>query len=151
MRTDFIVFGALTDGEQFAVSRLDALKDAMTAGSLPWRPFQEWQRAFEAFSRDLQWMSEDAMRGQLTEMGFTPDEVRQELERARSFLNGEFTWERTTTIGFRNAYQQEVIRKTDVAGVAEGQRLFVLRCMHCGHEHRSDGCDVHTRRCPSCQ
>lgn len=151
MRADFIVLGTLTDGERFAVSRLDALKDVMFAGSLPWRPFEEWQQAFEAFSRNLQWLSEEGIRIELAEMGFSTDEVHQQLERARSFLNQEFTWERTTRIGFRNPYRQDVIRKTDLAGVADGQRVYLLRCADCGHEHQSDGCDVHARRCPSCQ
>jgi hypothetical protein len=150
MKADLIVLGTLTDGERFAVSRLDALKDAMFAGSLPWRP-EEWQQAFEAFARNLNWLSEDDIRVQLAEMGLSTDEVHQQLQRARSVLDGEFTWERTTRIGFRNAYRQELIRKTDLAGVAEGQRVYLLRCLDCGHEHQSDGCDVHSRRCPSCQ
>ena len=151
MRADFIVLAALTDGERFAVSRLDSLKDVMLGGSLPWRPFEEWQQAFEAFSRNLQWLSEDSIRVQLAEMGFSSHEVDQQLERARSFLDEEFTWERTTRIGFLNRYRQEVIRKTDLAGLAEGQRVYLLRCADCGHEHHSDGCDVHRERCPSCQ
>jgi hypothetical protein len=151
MTTDFIVLGALTDGERFAVTRLDALNDVMLAGSLPWQPFEEWQQAFEAFARDLRWLSEDAIRVQLIEMGFSTEETDQQLHRARSFLDVDFTWERTTTIGFRNLHRQEVMRKTDRAGVAEVQRVYLLRCVECGHEHQSDGCDVHARRCPSCQ
>jgi hypothetical protein len=150
MDPEVIVLAVITEGERFAVSRLDALKDAMFAGSLPWRP-EEWQQAFVEFSRDLEWLPEDRVRVQLAGMGFNPDEVDHQLERARGFLDVEFTWERTTMIGFRNVFRQEVIRKTDLAGVAEGQRVFMLRCVDCGHEHLSDGCDVHARRCPSCQ
>jgi hypothetical protein len=85
--------------------------------------------------------------------GFSAEEVEQQLRRARNIRHGsaEFTWERITRIGFINASRQEVIRKTDVAGIAVGQRVYVLRCADCGHEHRTDGCDIHTRRCPRCQ
>jgi hypothetical protein len=154
MRADVIVVSPCpTDGERFAVLRRDAIEDVMFAGSLPWRPFAEWQQAFEAFGRNLEWLTEDDIRAQLAGMGFGADEVEQQLTRARSIrdVKMETTWERTTTIGFRNAHRQEVIRKTDLPGVAPGQRVYVLRCGDCGHEHRSDGCDVHARRCPRCQ
>ena len=155
MRSDIIVVSALpSDGERFAVFRRDAFVDEMFAESVPWRPFEEWQQAFETFCRHLRWVTEDGVRVQLAEMGFRGDEVHRQLQRARSvrdMRDVEFTWERTTRIGFRNEYGQEVMVKTELAGAAEGQRVYVLRCGDCGHEHQSDGCDVHARRCPRCQ
>jgi predicted Zn-ribbon and HTH transcriptional regulator len=29
--------------------------------------------------------------------------------------------------------------------------VYMLRCGDCGHEHRSDGSDIHARCCPRCQ
>jgi hypothetical protein len=153
MRADVMVVSSLpADAELFAVARRDAIEDVMFAGSLPWKPFEQWQQAFEAFFRQLPWVDEASVRAQLAEMGLTDDEVQQQLQRARSMRRGaDVSWERTTTIGFCNAHGQVVLRKTDLAGATEGQRVYVLRCGACGHEHPSDGCDVHTRRCPRCQ
>lgn len=151
-RADIIVVGASpAEGERFALLRRDAFADVMFAESLPWRPFEEWQQAFERFCRQLQWVTEDDVRVQMVEMGLSADQVHRQLQRARSMRDIEFTWERTTRIGFRNRYGQEVIAKTGLAGAAERQRVYMLRCGDCGHEHRSDGCDIHARCCPRCQ
>jgi hypothetical protein len=152
MRADVMVVSCMPgDGERFAVARREAIEGVIFEGSLPWKPFAAWQQALEAFFRQLPWVDEEGVRAQLAEMGFSDDEVKQQLQRARSMRPTEVSWERTTRIGFRNLHGQEVIRKTGLAGTAQGQRVYVLRCGRCGHEHPSDGCDVHTRRCPRCR
>ena len=37
------------------------------------------------------------------------------------------------------------------AGTLGSQKVYVLRCGHCGHEYEADGCEVHSHRCPRCQ
>jgi hypothetical protein len=54
----------------------------------------------------------------------------------------------TTTIGYVNKHQQEVIRKTDLPGNDNGQLVYVLRCISCGHEYGANGSDIWLRRCP---
>ena len=84
-RADIIVVGASpAEGERFALLRRDAFADVMFAESLPWRPFEEWQQAFERFCRQLQWVTEDDVRVQLVEMGLSADQVHRQLHRARS-------------------------------------------------------------------
>lgn len=56
----------------------------------------------------------------------------------------------TTTVGFRNANGQSVLRKTNVSGNVAGQDVYVLVCAHCGVEYGANGCDIHLRKCPSC-
>ena len=31
------------------------------------------------------------------------------------------------------------------------QRIYVLRCDHCGYEYGANGSDAHERKCPRCQ
>lgn len=55
---------------------------------------------------------------------------------------------RTTEIGYVNRNRQTVIHKTDFAGTDHGQKVYVLRCGVCGHEHGANGSDIFQRRCP---
>ncbi len=54
----------------------------------------------------------------------------------------------TTAIGYINKHQKEVVRKTDLPGNDHGQRVYVLRCITCGHDYRANGSDIWLRRCP---
>jgi hypothetical protein len=54
----------------------------------------------------------------------------------------------TTVIGYINRHHQEVVRKTDLAGNDQGQRVYVLRCGACAHEYGANGSDIWLRRCP---
>ena len=55
----------------------------------------------------------------------------------------------TTIPGYENSNGQIVVRDTGFASVTfDGQRVYELRCRHCGHRYGSNGCDVHARRCP---
>lgn len=58
----------------------------------------------------------------------------------------------TTTPGFRNEHGQEVVRDTGFASETfKGQRVYHLRCVHCGHEYGANGTDVFKRFCPGHQ
>src|SRR5204863_3797327 len=56
----------------------------------------------------------------------------------------------TTAIGYENSNRQIVVRQTNLSGNLPGQRLYVLKCGKCGHQYGANGCDIHLRRCPSC-
>jgi hypothetical protein len=56
----------------------------------------------------------------------------------------------TTTVGFRNANGQAVLRETNVPGTLAGEKVYVLACGHCGVEYGANGCDIGLRKCPSC-
>lgn len=57
----------------------------------------------------------------------------------------------TTTPGFVNRNRQFVVKRTTLEGNLAGQKMYALRCGHCGHEYGANGCDIHIRRCPRCQ
>jgi len=56
----------------------------------------------------------------------------------------------TTEPGYVSKNNQEVLRKTDLAGNHHNQVVYVLRCKTCGHEYGANGADIWLRRCPSC-
>ena len=59
---------------------------------------------------------------------------------------------RTTDPGYRNPNHQEVLQNTGFPSDSfPGQKIYRLRCNGCSHEYGSNGCDIHIRRCPSCQ
>jgi hypothetical protein len=57
----------------------------------------------------------------------------------------------TTNIGYENRNGQVVVRPTGLNGTDYGQKVYVLKCGHCGHEYGANGSDIWLRRCPSCQ
>jgi len=58
----------------------------------------------------------------------------------------------TTVPGFENGNGQVVVRDTGFASETfRGQRVYHLRCRHCGHEYGSNGTDVSKRLCPAHQ
>jgi len=46
---------------------------------------------------------------------------------------------------------QIVVRNTGLTGTDFGQRVYELRCKHCGHHYGANGSDIHLWRCPKCQ
>jgi hypothetical protein len=54
----------------------------------------------------------------------------------------------TTAIGYTNKHQQTVVRKTDEPRNDHLQRVYVLKCVVCGHEYGANGSDIWQRRCP---
>ncbi len=58
----------------------------------------------------------------------------------------------TTTPGYSNENGQIVVRDTGFASDSfPGQRVYHLRCTHCGHEYGANGTDVFKRLCPNHQ
>ena len=57
----------------------------------------------------------------------------------------------TTVPGYVNRNQQRVVRHTELQGTDHGQRVYVLRCGHCGTVYGANGSDIFQRLCPSCQ
>jgi len=57
----------------------------------------------------------------------------------------------TTRIGFVNRNGQVNVRATDLPGNDHLQKIYVLRCEHCGHEYGANGSDIFQRKCPNCQ
>jgi hypothetical protein len=58
---------------------------------------------------------------------------------------------RTTDTGYENPNGQVVVRNTGLPGTDFGQRIYELRCKHCGHVYGANGSDIHERKCPECQ
>ena len=57
----------------------------------------------------------------------------------------------TTRIGFVNRNGQVNERATDLSGNDHLQKIYVLRCEHCGHPYGANGSDIFQRKCPNCQ
>ena len=57
----------------------------------------------------------------------------------------------TTETGYRNRNRQVVIGPFDGFSNHHNQRLFEMRCEPCGEAYAANGCDIHIRRCPTCQ
>jgi hypothetical protein len=57
----------------------------------------------------------------------------------------------TTHPGYENLHGQVVVRDTGQPGTDHGQRVYELRCTHCGHVYGANGTDIHERKCPACQ
>ena len=58
----------------------------------------------------------------------------------------------TTTPGFENENGQVVLRSTGFQSASfPGQKIYHLRCRHCGFEYGANGTDVAKRLCPSHQ
>jgi hypothetical protein len=58
----------------------------------------------------------------------------------------------TTTPGYENENGQIVVRDTGFASESfQGQRVYHLRCSHCGHQYGANGTDVFKRLCPAHQ
>lgn len=56
----------------------------------------------------------------------------------------------TTNPGYENRNGQIVVCDTGLPGTDCGQRVYELRCKHCGHHYGANGSDIHLRKCPNC-
>lgn len=149
MRSDFfVVKDPDADSERFAI----LWRDTIPIGAHLWS-LVEARRVFLAYFRSLTFVPEPQIRADLAKLGLPADDIEDQIDRARRMVTSQdqVTWEQTTKVGYRNEHGQEVIRKTTAIGTIPGQRLFVLRCSACGYVHEANGCDIHLRRCPSCQ
>jgi hypothetical protein len=149
-RDVFVVSTPIGEDERFAILHLEQMRVAPVP--LP-QSLDDWRRAFHDFVQSVAALKEDELRAQLAGMGLPGNDIDDQIERARNLhrLSGEVVWECTTTLGYRNVFRQEVVRKTGAAGTNPYQRVFFLRCGDCGHEYGAEGCDIHDRRCPRCQ
>lgn len=59
------------------------------------------------------------------------------------------TSRRTTEPGYTNRNGQLVVRATDLEGTDFGQKVYIMRCLACGHEYGANGSDIFQRRCPA--
>lgn len=57
----------------------------------------------------------------------------------------------TTRPGFVNPNRQTVVRQTKFGSNHWNQTTYELACADCGERYGANGCDIHIRRCPSCQ
>ena len=149
VRPPFVVCVPLPEGERFAI----VFPETMIARTFPPRPGESWPDAMRRYFESNQLLTEDLLRSRLAEMGLDESAVSMQITRARKLkdFNALTSWEHVTTIGFRNREGQEVIRKTERAGSAPGQRVFILHCTVCGYEYGADGVDIYDRLCPNCQ
>jgi hypothetical protein len=157
LRNDFFVVTTSIGGdERFAIvwrSRLPT--DAFLQSGSP----EHWRDAFQAYLRTLTLCTEDQIRARLIEMQLPSDDVEDQIDRARRMhaaateagQGGEFVWETTTRVGYRNRHGQEVIRNTGMTGTLPLQKIYVLRCGDCACEYGANGSEVHSRQCPACQ
>jgi hypothetical protein len=54
--------------------------------------------------------------------------------------------------GYTNKNGQTVVSSTGLDSVSfPGQKIYRLHCSKCELEYGANGCDIHIRRCPSCQ
>jgi len=54
-------------------------------------------------------------------------------------------------INFVNRNSQRVIRAIQLSQKDHRDRVYVLRCGHCGNEYAANGAEVWERLCPFCQ
>lgn len=57
---------------------------------------------------------------------------------------------KTLIEGYINKNNQENFGCTGKDGNHEGQVLYKMKCLDCGYEYESNGCDVWLRKCPRC-
>lgn len=55
---------------------------------------------------------------------------------------------KTTSVGYANKHDQEVVRDTGRPGNHHNQTIYVLKCRRCGAEYGANGADIWLRRCP---
>ena len=118
-----------------------------------WRPGEDWRAGLERLVNGLEWLPETSMRARLASMGLQAGEIDDVFNHARNMgaAAKDASWEHVTAIGYRNAYGQEVVRKTARGGTSPEQRVFAVRCGHCRSHYGANGCDLDSVRCPACQ
>jgi hypothetical protein len=156
-RTDFFVVITSIDGdERFAI----VWRSRLPAGAYLWsRSPEDWRDAYQTLVRSTRLCTEDELRARLLEMQLPSDDIDDQIERARrvhaavtgAIPSGEFVWETTTRIGYRNRHGQEVMRNTGMTGTLPLQKIYVLRCGECAREYGANGSEIHSRQCPACQ
>ncbi|HXI14537.1 MAG TPA: DUF429 domain-containing protein [Thermoanaerobaculia bacterium] len=80
-----------------------------------------------------------------------PDHVPEPYPLPETVRACDRTSKGTTTLGYVNRNEQEVVSRTESRGSDHGQRVYVLRCRRCGVEYGANGSDIFQRKCPGCQ
>jgi hypothetical protein len=136
------------DGRYAIVSR-----ERMIAEVGPMSSVEDMLPAMARFLSSMAWLTEPQVRVQLAQFGLSDpaiDELLAQAVRKLAVMSSQPTvMERITSLGYRNADGQEVLRRTERQ--RDGQHVFVMRCAVCGHEYGAYGCDADIRRCPACQ
>lgn len=57
----------------------------------------------------------------------------------------------TTRYGYTNPHRQRNLGPLHVPGTHFLNAAFLVNCLDCGHFYGANGCDLHHRKCPSCQ
>lgn len=52
-------------------------------------------------------------------------------------------------VGDINKNNQQLVRKTMVAGTDHNAKIWVVRCVHCGNEYGANNTDFWERKCPN--
>jgi hypothetical protein len=141
------------DGERFRLVRLyEYLKR-----DHPWAVRSTMWDMHEHIT-SLPLVTEAEARAALAASGLSADAVEAQFARGRRMIAalrearpGDFVIESPTAVGHRNRHGQVVIRKTDTPGTLPLERVYVLQCEYCEYEYGTNGCDVHSRKCPQCQ
>lgn len=135
------------DGRELAKAMASVPKFASGAEAKAWAR-ERWQQ----YLQSLPALTEDDARRTLATQGFTDTDVDEKIAKARRAREWDpqtsFEWQ--TRIGHCNAYDQIVLNKTMKFGSIPFQRLYVLRCDRCGHEHEVEGSEIHRVKCPEC-
>lgn len=128
-------------------------RERMIAEVGPLSSVEDMLPAMARFLSSMAWLTEPQVRVQLAQFGLSDpaiDELLGQAVRKLAVMTSQPTvMERITSLGYRNADGQEVLRRTDRQ--RDGQHVFVMRCTVCGHEYGAYGCDADIRRCPACQ
>lgn len=57
----------------------------------------------------------------------------------------------TTDINYINKNSQMNLGRLDEKGTGNNQWFYLLECQLCKHQYKSNGADIHERKCPNCQ
>ena len=119
--------------------------------ALHWHPWITWHpdpnMKGDIISACFGRLSSATPSGGVVEQSFMIDDVPA-IPTVAPSLSSRRKGKGTTTIGYVNRNDQEVIRPTGIRGTDHGQYVYVLRCRTCSHEYGANGSDIFLRRCP---
>ena len=142
----FVASALRPEGERFCLIR------ARVEQFVPRGTVTSIRTAIAHVLRHAPWMTEEDVRRDLERTGVSRADVDRQLARARALREWapEYVLEHVTAIGHCTTEGQRVVRRTDRTGTRPFERMYVLRCERCGHEHECGGGDIHRCRCSIC-
>ena len=57
----------------------------------------------------------------------------------------------TTEREYINKNSQKNTGATNESGTDHMQKYYLMKCLNCGYEYKSNGSDIWQRKCPKCQ